>query len=394
MYCNPKATRLLALIAVLALAACGGGGGGTAVAPTAVAEPASPAALQASQPGELLGYVQNRLNQQIDQGRTGYGDGSVRLTDNALPGDFAVNVTSVNTAGVSASSTAPPGFSSTTLQEGGVDESDILKTDGNRLFSMTVAAPGQQRLGKIAVHERQADGSLLAAGSLALPVDDQYDGLHVALGGNQLALIGHNQQFGIHVDMNPLFDRLMNCALGGRFKRRSNPASAFVSLALALALATALTACGPGTGGTGVGPTSGIYISLASNTGTPGVPDATSATSAGVAAAGYVLSLDPVAIRLTGACLAFTFDGTWGEANGEIRVTGSYRQALPASDLATARAKAGTLIARAENNGFNVTLLDERGETLLSFKTGAKVAEGMAVAPVPACKSLPALAQP
>jgi hypothetical protein len=41
----------------LALAACGGSGGGaTAVAPTAVAEPA---ALQASQSGDLLAYVQN-----------------------------------------------------------------------------------------------------------------------------------------------------------------------------------------------------------------------------------------------------------------------------------------------------------------------------------------------
>ena len=201
MFCTSHTTRVSALIAVLALAACGGG---SAVAPPEPVEPASPAALQASKPGDLLGYVQNRLNLQIDQGRTSNGFSAATLAGNALQGDFAVSVTSVNSAGVSASSTAPPGFSSTTLQEGGVDESDILKTDGNRLFSMTVAAPGQQRLGRLAVHERQADGSLLAAGSLALPAGDQYDGLHVALGGDQLALIGHNQQFAIDADINPL----------------------------------------------------------------------------------------------------------------------------------------------------------------------------------------------
>jgi hypothetical protein len=187
--------------------------------------------------------------------------------------------------------------------------------------------------------------------------------------------------------MKTLLDGLTNLAVVGRFKRLSTPVLACVSLALAMVI----TACGPGTGGTGIGPTSGIYISLGSNTSTPGVPGATPAS---VTSAGYVLSLDAAAIRLTGACLAFTFDGAWVESNGEIRVTGSYRQALPASDLALAAAQAGTLIARAENSGFAVTLLDARGATVVSFATGGKVAEGLAVAPVPACNALPAVAKP
>ena len=154
---------------------------------------------------------------------------------------------------------------------------------------------------------------------------------------------------------------------------------------VSLALATALTACGPGTGGTGVGPVSGTYVSVNANTGTSAVPGAAPST---IASVGYVLVLDPLAIRLTGACLAFQFDGAWVEANGEIRVTGNYRQAAPASDLAFAPALAGTLVARVENTGFGVTLQDARGAAVLSFVTGAKVADGVAVVSAPACKSL------
>lgn len=201
MFCTSHTTGVPALIAVLALAACGGG---SAVAPPDPVETASPVVLQASQPGALLGYVQNRLNQQIDQGLAGNGDGAVTLTGVVSPGVATTTLSSVTPAGVSAADTPAPSFSSTTLQEGGVDESDILKTDGNRLFSMTVAAPGEQRLGKLAVHTRLADGSLQAAGSLALSATDRFDGLHVASGGELLALIGQNQQFAGPVDINPL----------------------------------------------------------------------------------------------------------------------------------------------------------------------------------------------
>ena len=161
--------------------------------------------------------------------------------------------------------------------------------------------------------------------------------------------------------------------------------------ALALTVAVAITACGPGTGGTGVGPVAGTYISLATHVGTSTVPGAAPST---VTSAGYVLVLEPLAIRLTGACLAFQFDGAWVEANGEIRVTGSYRQAAPASDLALAQALAGTLVARVENTGLAVTLQDARGATVLTFTSAAKVADGVAVLAAPACKSLPLAAAP
>ena len=162
--------------------------------------------------------------------------------------------------------------------------------------------------------------------------------------------------------------------------------------ALALAVAGVITACGPGTGGTGVGPVAGTYISMGTaNTSASAVPGSAPST---VASASYVLLLEPLAIRLTGACLAFQFDGAWVEANGEIRVTGNYRQAAPASDLALAPALPGTLVARVESTGLTVTLQDARGTLVLSFVTAAKVADGVAVAAAPACKSLPSAAAP
>ena len=158
---------------------------------------------------------------------------------------------------------------------------------------------------------------------------------------------------------------------------------------LALVMTVGITACGPGTGGTGVGPTAGTYISLNSITGSPSVVGTATSSATQV---DYMLVLDPAAIRLTGACLAFSSEGAWMASNGEIRVTGSYRQAAPSSDLALAAPQAGTLIARADNAGFSVRLLDERGAPLLSFTTGAKLAEGVAAVPVQACQSLPAVA--
>lgn len=185
----------------------------------------------------------------------------------------------------------------------------------------------------------------------------------------------------------------INLALSAAFQRFADR----IARALAVAITLAISACGPGTGGTGVGPVSGIYISVTAVTGAPsvtGVAPSISPTSPAAASAGYTLALDPLAIRLTGACLAFSFDGTWVESGGEIRVTGSYRLAAPGSDLALAQAQAGTLIARAENVGFNVTLLDARGQLLLGFTTGARVADGVLVAPTPACKSLPNVTSP
>ena len=197
----------IALASSLALVACGGGSGGggpPATPPIALDPPPPPSAvtLSASEPGALLSYVQKKLNLQIDQGLTGNGDGAFTFTGTVLP---AVTTTAGVVLSGSPVSTAPS-YASTTLQEGGVDESDILKTDGNRLFSMTVAKPGDQQLSTLAVHTRQADGSLQIGSSIALTKDtkdDRFSGLHLSANGEQLALIGQNVKYAVPLG-NPL----------------------------------------------------------------------------------------------------------------------------------------------------------------------------------------------
>lgn len=200
-----------ATAALLALAACGGGSGsGNTVNPPVAVEPpssTSPVALAASEPGALLSYVQKKLNQQIDQGLTSNGDSAIMFTGTVLP---AV-ATPTGVAQSSGATADAPSYASTTLQEGGVDESDILKTDGNRLFSMTVAKPGDQQLTKLAVHTRQADGSLQLGSSIALPNDDRFDGLHLAANAEQLALIGQNVKYSVPV-VNPLASSVLPSA--------------------------------------------------------------------------------------------------------------------------------------------------------------------------------------
>lgn len=60
---------------------------------------------------------------------------------------------------------------------------------------MMVAKPGDQQLGKVSVHTRQADGSLQVGSSLALPNEDRLDGLHLAANGEQMALVGQNVKY-------------------------------------------------------------------------------------------------------------------------------------------------------------------------------------------------------
>ncbi len=195
---SPSVRQAATGAALLALAACGGGSGGgnTVNSPIAVEPPPapsliSPVALAASEPGALLSYVQKKLNQQIDQGLSG-NDDSVFGFAGAVSSAVATPTGAVPSSGAS---TAAPSYASTTLQEGGVDESDILKADGRRLFSMTLAKPGDRQLGQLAVHTRLADGSLQPGSSIALPHDDQFNGLHLAANGEQLALIGQNVKY-------------------------------------------------------------------------------------------------------------------------------------------------------------------------------------------------------
>lgn len=139
---------------LLALAGCGGGDG----APSA--EPDSRSGrLQASAPGDLTRQVQNLLRERDRALR----EGRWLPTTGGVP--------SVTAAADRAAAAAAPARSDTLLQEAGVDEADLLKTDGRFLYGLTLPAGGKLQL---LSYERGADGRLAARARLELPEESAW----------------------------------------------------------------------------------------------------------------------------------------------------------------------------------------------------------------------------
>ena len=144
-------TAVAACTLAAALAACGGGSADTAPEPNG-------AALQVSQPGELATFVQTRLRVLNAQGRLASGDALGGMAPTASP----------VAAGAVAAAATPPPRSSTLVQEAGVDEADLIQTDGRTLYTLQPQTGGGLQL---AVHERASDGRAVALGTLSLPAD-------------------------------------------------------------------------------------------------------------------------------------------------------------------------------------------------------------------------------
>lgn len=151
---------------LLTLAACGDG-----------EPPASEAdkktRLDAAAPGDLTAYVQARLRARHAQGSAG-------------SGDFVGGpVTAMPVTGA-----APPERSGTVLQEAGVDETDLLKSDGTRLYTLQ---PEGLSGGRLQAYRRADDGSLARLASLALPTDPvsalTLDGMVLGDDGRTLAVV-------------------------------------------------------------------------------------------------------------------------------------------------------------------------------------------------------------
>ncbi len=146
----------------LGLAACGGGGGSD---PAAVTPPAAqnPQALSVSQPGELAAWAQGKLRTRQSQGKLGATPGVdwIAVTDTAA---LAPAVTTT-TAAPAADSTASR--SSTLVQEAGVDEADLLLSDGARLFTLQPAVANSTRW-TLKLHTRNAAGVAQPSSEVAI----------------------------------------------------------------------------------------------------------------------------------------------------------------------------------------------------------------------------------
>jgi len=157
--CNPRkgqrgtALWLLALVALLSTAC----GGGSSPEPTT---PATEVALAASRSGELLEHVKSLLRAR---------DGQRQLA----PG-VALDGVGAPSAALAVSATgAAVAYSNTTIQEAGVDEEDLLKTDGASVYALDTAArnAGGDVAHRLLVHRRRPGGAIEPVQVLPLPAD-------------------------------------------------------------------------------------------------------------------------------------------------------------------------------------------------------------------------------
>ncbi len=141
-------SALAAAIALAAaLAACGGGGGDAAPA----AEGSRSTALAVSRPGELASYVQERLRER-EAASPGAG-GNPAAGGDMIPAPVAT--------------ASPPPRSSTTLQEAGVDEPDLLQSDGQHFYALDATQAQPQ----LRTYARGTDGQAQPLQSLPLAIE-------------------------------------------------------------------------------------------------------------------------------------------------------------------------------------------------------------------------------
>ena len=167
------------------LAGCGGGAETTAP----VTQPSAPAgALMASQPGELLAFVQGKLRDRQAQRKL-----APELVF-ASPVTAEVQFDSATGAPTTSTGAARSG---TTVQEQGVDEDDVVKSDGTSIY--TLLRPWDAVTGKVQMHRRRADGRLDAVGTVELPTDaaDRYYalGMYLAPAAQRLAVLSASQSY-------------------------------------------------------------------------------------------------------------------------------------------------------------------------------------------------------
>lgn len=144
---------LMWLLAML-LAACGGSGGEQP--PPATGD----VALAASQPGELVARVKTLLRTREAQ----------RARSPGMPLDTFASPGAPTAVAATGSAVA---HSNTTVQEAGIDEEDLLKSDGSSIYALDTharSAGGDPAL-RLLVHRRRANGAVEPVQALPLPAE-------------------------------------------------------------------------------------------------------------------------------------------------------------------------------------------------------------------------------
>ena len=176
---------------VLALWGCSAGDGGTAVAPASGPPDAAKKELVASTGGELLGYFRSRLADAVKQAGQNQGYTDLLVAGSWLGmGGAPVPAPAPEP---SAAGTSPSGSalnaSSTTVQEAGVDEDDLVKTDGQTIYSLV--SDGQSN--RLQAYRVLPTPPLEKLNGLSLPPGAAPIGMLLAADAKRLALLSSPQ---------------------------------------------------------------------------------------------------------------------------------------------------------------------------------------------------------
>ena len=179
----------LAMLAMLT--GCGGGGSTTSGGGTATIEPKlSPSALHATTEAGLTAYFRDALGPS---------------SKNYLGTIWAVDMVTATTATApTAAAAVAATFSGTTLQEVGVDEADLIKSDGTHVFSLEQSAAkdsARNLLRRQRLNAAAADAALVPVDELKIPFsgDTRGAGLYLDNERRQLAVVAEGiTSFGIY----------------------------------------------------------------------------------------------------------------------------------------------------------------------------------------------------
>ena len=166
----------LSLGASLFLSACGGSSTELAAPPLQGSGAFAP-----SQPGELTTYVQTRLRALAAQGRLN-------------PGGFMEGLPASAVASPTDVGSATPPRSGTLVQEDGVDEADLIQTDGRFIYTLQ---PQQGAGPLVAVYERATDGRAVARSRVTLAAEGSLgvQTMGMVFGADQRSLAVISQQW-------------------------------------------------------------------------------------------------------------------------------------------------------------------------------------------------------
>jgi hypothetical protein len=192
-------SRVFQSITVVSLCAlifgCSGSSGDSSPSGTTGSIEPKQAAIATATPSELLSFAQNLLRDRA----------ALQKAGGLAPPEFGSRVEFVPDWGfdnvVATPTSVTPGLtavpslqSGTTNQEVGVDEADLLKTDGDKIYALERATWGGSVGDRLHVYQSASDGSLAKPSVLEIPTDSSTSsslgGMLTVKGSGKLALIG------------------------------------------------------------------------------------------------------------------------------------------------------------------------------------------------------------